>query len=64
LGVGAALTAALSRGLAGVASGFPPILAACLGFLFVIVGVVWIFVRVIADQTTAENKARYKDVQR
>jgi hypothetical protein len=29
-----------------------------------LVGVVWIVIRVISDQTTGESRQRYKDVQR
>ena len=67
-GVGTAFTAAFSGGLAGfamgVAGGIALMFAACAGFLLMFVGVVWIFVRVVADQTKAHAEERYKDVQR
>jgi hypothetical protein len=68
LGVGAAFTAAFTGGLAGVAMGVAGavalMLAACLGGLLMLVGLVWIVLRVIADQTRDEAKQRYKNVQR
>jgi len=68
LGVGAAFTAALSGGLAGAAMGIiggvALMLAACSGIVLVLVGIVWIVIRVISDQTADENRQRYKDVQR
>jgi len=68
LGVGAAFTAAFSGGLAGVAmgviGGVALMLAACSGIVLMFVGVVWIVIRVISDQTTDESRQRYKDVQR
>ena len=68
LGVGTAFTAAFSGGLAGfalgVAGGVALMLAVCAGFVLMAVGAVWIIVRVIADQTGAHARERYKDVQR
>jgi hypothetical protein len=66
LGVGTAFTAALSGGPAGavvgVAGGIVLMLAACAGVVLMFVGVIWIVVRVIADQRSAPD--RYRDVQR
>ena len=39
-------------------------LAACSGVVLMFVGVVWIVIRVISDQTADESRQRYKDVQR
>lgn len=68
LGVGAVFTAAFTGGLAGLAvgviAGLGMMLAAALGALLVAIGIVWIFVRVIADQTGDHERERYKDVQR
>lgn len=68
LGVSTAFSAAFSGGLAGaamgVAGGLALMLAACGGFVLMLVGAVWIFLRVIADQTSAHARERYKDVQR
>src|SRR5690348_13963436 len=68
LGVGTAFTAAFTGGLTGVAMGVAGalalMLAACLGVVLMAVGVVWIFLRVLADQTKAHAEERYKDVQR
>jgi len=68
LGVGAAFSAAFSGGLAGVAMGIASALAlmmaACSGVFLMLIGAVWIFVRVVADQTKAHASERYKDVQR
>lgn len=68
MGVGTAFTAAFTGGLAGAAMGVTGALAlmasATLGALLMFIGVVWIFVRVIADQTGDESRQRYKDVQR
>ncbi len=68
LGVGAAFTAAFSGGVAGAAigitSGFVLMLAACSGVVLMLVGIIWIIARVIADQTGDHARDRYKDVQR
>ena len=68
LGVGTAFTAALSGGLAGVAmgvfGGIALMLGACSGVVLMLVGAVWIVIRVISDQTSDESRQRYKDVQR
>jgi apolipoprotein N-acyltransferase len=68
LGVGAVFTAALSGGLAGVAMGFVGalvlMLAACSGVTLMLIGVIWIVIRVVSDQTGDESRQRYKDVQR
>ena len=68
LGVGTAFTAALSGGLAGVAmgvlGGVVLMLAACSGVVLMLIGVIWIVIRVISDQTADESRQRYKDVQR
>jgi hypothetical protein len=66
LGVGTAFTAAFSGGLAGVAmglfGGIALMLAACSGMVLVFVGIIWIVIRVIADQRGTPD--RYRDVQR
>jgi hypothetical protein len=68
MGVGAAFTAAFTGGLAGAAMGVSGAIAlmltACLGAFLVFIGIVWIALRVIADQTGDEAKQRYRDVQR
>ena len=68
LGVGTAFTAALSGGLAGVAmgviGGIALMLGAGAGAFMMFIGVVWIVIRVVSDQTTDESRQRYKDVQR
>ena len=68
LGVGTAFTAALSGGLAGAAvgvlGGIVLILAACSGVVLMFVGIIWIVIRVISDQTGDESRQRYTDVQR
>ncbi|MES1201367.1 MAG: hypothetical protein ABUS57_07935 [Pseudomonadota bacterium] len=65
MGVGSAFTAAFSGSLAGAAMGVAGaiglMLAASAGFLFMLVGTIWIFARVIADRAEPD---RYKDVQR
>ena len=68
LGVGTVFTAAFSGGLAGAAigvvGGVVLMLAACSGVVLVFIGVIWIVIRVISDQTADESRQRYKDVQR
>ena len=68
LGVGTALTAAFSGGLAGAAmglmGGLALMLAALSGVALMLIGTIWIIARVIADQTTGRDADRYKDVQR
>ncbi|MFT3726207.1 MAG: hypothetical protein QM759_00065 [Terricaulis sp.] len=68
MGVGAAFTAAFAGGLAGAAMGVTGavalMLTACLGVFLMFIGIVWIVVRVIADQTGDELRQRYRDVQR
>ncbi|MES1156804.1 MAG: hypothetical protein ABUL73_03395 [Alphaproteobacteria bacterium] len=65
LGVGSAFSAAFAGGLAGATMGLIGgvvlILAACSGVVLIVIGAVWILIRVIADQTGPD---RYKDVQR
>jgi hypothetical protein len=68
MGVSTAFTAALTGGLAGAAMGVAGaialMLAACAGVVLMLVGLIWIVLRVIADQTRDEAKQRYKNVQR
>jgi hypothetical protein len=68
MGVGTAFTAAFAGGLAGAAMGITGgialMLTACLGGFLMFIGLVWIALRVIADQTGDEAKQRYKNVQR
>ena len=68
LGVGTAFTAALSGGLAGVAMGIVGgvalMLGAGAGIVMIVVGTIWIVIRVVSDQTADESRQRYKDVQR
>jgi len=68
LGVSSAFTAAFAGGLAGAAMGVAGaivlMLSACVGVLLMFVGIIWIILRVIADQTGDEAKQRYKNVQR
>ena len=68
LGVGSVFTAALTGGLAGLAAGviggIVLMLTACAGVVFMFVGIIWIVIRVISDQTGDESRQRYKDVQR
>jgi hypothetical protein len=69
LGVGAVIGAALGGGdpaaLAGsliAAIGLG--LAAVSGFILMLVGGIWMIVRVIADQNTDASERRYRDVER
>lgn len=70
LGVGGVLTLALAgeEDLAAAAGGMAGLillpLAAVLGFLFSVVGGVWLVLQVIADQAGAHQKDRYRDVER
>jgi hypothetical protein len=68
MGVGTAFTAAFAGGIAGAAMGVSGaivlMVTACLGAFLICVGLVWIVLRVIADQTGDEAKQRYRDVQR
>lgn len=69
LGIGAVIAAALSGGdpaalagsvLAALALG----LMGASGFVMLVVGGVWMIVRVIADQTGEQSEKRYRDVER
>jgi hypothetical protein len=68
MGVGTAFTAAFAGGLSGLAMGVTGsialMLTACVGAFLMFIGIVWIVIRVIADQTGDEAKQRYKNVQR
>ncbi|MBL8548511.1 MAG: hypothetical protein JNJ73_00895 [Hyphomonadaceae bacterium] len=70
LGVGGVLATAFSGGSpAGIAGGVGAfiglILAAVCGALLALVGAVWLFVRVIADQREDHSKERYsREVER
>jgi membrane protein implicated in regulation of membrane protease activity len=68
-GVGAIMAAALSGGdpVAVVGSVFVAIaltLLAICGFVLMLVGGVWMVLRVIADQRNEASEKRYRDVQR
>jgi hypothetical protein len=69
LGMGAAMSAALSGGspvaVAGGLGAFVGVVfAAVLGIILSVVGAIWIAVRVIADQTGDKEERRYRNVER
>jgi hypothetical protein len=69
LGVGGVLTTAIAGGnLAATAGGIGMLIAlpltSVVGVILIIVGAIWMFGRVIADQSEAHRNERYKDVQR
>jgi hypothetical protein len=69
LGMGAAMSAALSGGspvaVAGGLGAFVGVVfAAVLGILLAVIGAIWIAVRVIADQTGDKEERRYRNVER
>lgn len=70
LGVGSVLAMAMSgeTDIAVEAGGMAALillpLTAVLGFVFALAGSIWLVIRVIADQTGAHHKDRYRDVER
>ncbi len=68
LGVGSAVSAALAGGIAGAAMGvigaLGLIFALTSGGVLMVIGGVWMIVRVIADQRGEASEKRYRDVQR
>lgn len=69
LGIGGVLTTAFGRGdPATTAGGIGMLialpLAATVGVIMIIVGAIWMFGRVVVDQSEAHRNDRYKDVQR
>ena len=69
LGFGAVLTTALSGGdpaivVGSMVSALALGLAAVSGVILTLIGVVWMIVRVIADQTSGPDANRYRDIQR
>jgi hypothetical protein len=69
LGVGNVIALALSGGapamlVGGLVSAIVLALAAGSGGLLMLVGAIWMFVRVIADSREESAKDRYRDVQR
>ena len=69
LGIGGVLATVAAGGDPTVAAGGIGMLialplAALSGFLLVIVGGVWMFARVVADQRNEASEKRYRDVQR
>jgi hypothetical protein len=69
LGVGGVLTAALAGGDPAVVAGGVGMLialplAAVAGFVLVLIGGVWMFARVVADQSGEASEKRYRDIQR
>lgn len=69
LGVGAVLATAFSGGnpaivAGGVIGAIGLVLMGVCGFVLMIVGGVWMVLRVIADQSGDANEKRYRDVER
>lgn len=69
LGVGGVLTAAMTGGsplgvAGGVAGAIAAVLGGVTGGVLILIGAVWIFIRVIADSREADKDERYKDVER
>ena len=69
LGIGAVIGAAVSGGnvvavAGGLIAAFGLMLAGVSGFIMMLVGGVWMVVRVIADQTGDASERRYRDVER
>jgi uncharacterized membrane protein len=69
LGVGAVIGAALSGGdpavvVGGALAAIGLALAGVSGFILMLVGGVWMIVRVVADQTSDASEKRYRDVER
>ena len=69
LGVGAVLAAALSGGdpaivVGGVLAALGLVLMGVAGFVMMLVGAVWMALRVIADQSGDADEKRYRKVER
>ncbi len=69
LGVGAVIGAALSGGDPGVLVGgaiaaVALVLAGVAGGVLMLIGAIWMFIQVIADQTGEKSEKRYRDVER
>lgn len=69
LGVGAVIGTALSGGdpavvLGGAIAAIGLVLAGVAGGVLMLVGTIWMFIQVIADQTGEKNEKRYRDVER
>lgn len=69
LGVGTVIGAALSGGdpavlVGGALAAIGLMLAGASGFVLMLVGGIWMLVRVIADQTADASEKRYRDVER
>lgn len=69
LGIGTVIAAALSGGdptlvVGGLLAAVGLALAGVSGFVLMLVGGIWMFVQVIADQTGAKSEKRYRDVER
>ncbi len=69
LGIGAVLGAALSGGNPAVVVGsafaaIGIVLMGLAGFVMMVIGGVWMILRVIADQTGDASEKRYRDVER
>jgi hypothetical protein len=69
LGFGAVLGAALSGGnpavvVGGAIAAISLVLAAIVGGVLMLIGVVWMFVQVIADQRGEASEKRYRNIER
>jgi hypothetical protein len=68
-GVGAVLAAALSGGdpaiiVGGALAAFALVLMGVAGFVMMLIGAIWMALRVIADQNSDANEKRYREVER
>lgn len=68
-GVGAVMAAVLSGGdptlvVGGMLATVGLVLLGASGFVLMVVGAIWMFVRVIADQTGDATEKRYRDIER
>jgi hypothetical protein len=69
LGVGGVMTTALSGGDAGLITGgigmvIGLMMATALGIVLMLIGGVWMFAQVVADQRGEPSEKRYRDVER
>lgn len=69
LGVGTVIGAALSGGdpavvVGGALAAIGLALAGVSGFVLMVIGGIWMFVQVVADQTSEKSEKRYRDVER
>jgi len=69
LGVGTVIGAALSGGDPGIIVGgaiaaIGLVLAASVGGLLMLIGSIWMFIQVVADQRGEASEKRYRDVER